>query len=261
MPRRRAWDIIPPVQIRPQKISKKARKRQPSLHLLFLLVIVGAVVVIFFGDAAVEEGAMYESANFAALHNLPIIFVCENNRLAIDTPLDERSPTLTLHNRFESIGVQTRVAHATDVIDLLEKTEGIYKHVRSNKLPVFFEINVNRWASHVGPNYIGPVDLWLTDPYSSAANNCPLARTIRVLLDKSIMTQGDIKKYYSKMKSDIETTFEKATHQTHKTSEKMMYDFVYSSGLLSKLPHKMLTKTRQVMSQDEHNALNMANPF
>ena len=43
------------------------------------------IVVVFFGDAAVEEGVFHESANFASLHNLPILFVCENNFASEDT--------------------------------------------------------------------------------------------------------------------------------------------------------------------------------
>ena len=48
------------------------------------------VVVSMFGDGGTEEGCFYESLNFAALHQLPIIYVCENNRLAIHTPIEKK---------------------------------------------------------------------------------------------------------------------------------------------------------------------------
>src|SRR5438128_6708701 len=50
----------------------------------------GQVVACFFGDGATEEGSMAESLNFAALHRLPILFICENNGYAIHEPLSKR---------------------------------------------------------------------------------------------------------------------------------------------------------------------------
>ena len=50
------------------------------------------VSVVFFGDAAVETGVFHESVNFAAVHRLPVLFVCENNLYSVNTPLAERQP-------------------------------------------------------------------------------------------------------------------------------------------------------------------------
>lgn len=50
------------------------------------------VVVCFFGDAAVEEGVFHESLNFASLMQLPIIFICEDNRYSVDTHINKRQP-------------------------------------------------------------------------------------------------------------------------------------------------------------------------
>ena len=51
-----------------------------------------ALTVIFFGDAATETGVFHESVNFAAVHRLPVLFVCENNLYSVNTPLDVRQP-------------------------------------------------------------------------------------------------------------------------------------------------------------------------
>ena len=51
-----------------------------------------AVTAIFFGDAATETGVFHESVNFAAVHHLPVLFVCENNLYSVNTPLDVRQP-------------------------------------------------------------------------------------------------------------------------------------------------------------------------
>ncbi|PYS41056.1 MAG: hypothetical protein DMG14_08575 [Acidobacteria bacterium] len=59
----------------------------------------GRVVAAFFGDGATEEGVFHESLNFAALHRLPVLFVCENNFLAIHTPIEKRWATRRLCER------------------------------------------------------------------------------------------------------------------------------------------------------------------
>ena len=63
------------------------------------------VVVAFFGDGATEEGVFTESLNFAALHKLPMLFVCENNFYAIHTPITRRWATQRLCERVETYGI------------------------------------------------------------------------------------------------------------------------------------------------------------
>src|SRR5439155_12599775 len=50
------------------------------------------LTVIFFGDAATEAGVFHESLNFAAIHRLPVVMVCENNLYSVLSPLDVRQP-------------------------------------------------------------------------------------------------------------------------------------------------------------------------
>ena len=60
------------------------------------------VSVIFLGDGAIEEGAFYESANFAAVRNLPVLFICENNLYSVYSPLNVRQPkNRKIYNSFE----------------------------------------------------------------------------------------------------------------------------------------------------------------
>src|SRR6185295_939607 len=53
----------------------------------------GAVAVCVVGDAGTEAGVFWESANFAALHKLPIAFIVENNGMSVDSPIDDRQAT------------------------------------------------------------------------------------------------------------------------------------------------------------------------
>ena len=109
------------------------------------------VVVVFFGDGAMEEGAFHESMNFAALKKLPVLFVCENNTYAIHTPLSARVPAANFRERAEAYRVPTQLIEDGDVLALLDATKAAAARMRAGGGPEFFEVMTMRWLEHVGP--------------------------------------------------------------------------------------------------------------
>jgi len=104
------------------------------------------VTAVFFGDAAMESGQLWESLNFAATHRLNILYVCENNGLATETPIEQRQPMMP--------GICQRV------LPFMHSSQANEKDVRFvwytaqtmlRTLPGFLEIKTHRWAEHVGP--------------------------------------------------------------------------------------------------------------
>ena len=87
-----------------------------------------AIVVVFFGDAAVEEGVFHESANFASLHNLPILFVCENNRYSCFTDLSERQPSEDLTRLAKSHNIESIKMNGNDVIKVFNQSQKLLKN-------------------------------------------------------------------------------------------------------------------------------------
>jgi TPP-dependent pyruvate/acetoin dehydrogenase alpha subunit len=148
------------------------------------------VAVVFFGDAALEEGVLYETANLAKLYRLPVIFVCENNRLAVMTPLELRASTPRLEARFESLGLPGSVVDGHDPLAMLGAASRAYETARGRG-PAFLVCDVNRWAVHVGHAYEGPVDAWWQAPQDPAADGCAMARCARLLLDRKAATLAD----------------------------------------------------------------------
>lgn len=109
------------------------------------------VVVAMFGDGATEEGCFYESLNFAALHQLPIIYICENNRLAIHTPIEKRWATDRLCERVETYGIKAQKVKDNDVFGLRDVVTKMVNEVRAGQGPQFMECSTYRWLEHVGP--------------------------------------------------------------------------------------------------------------
>lgn len=112
-----------------------------------------AIVACFFGDAATEEGAFHESMNFAALWQLPILFVCENNLYAIFTPLEARQPQGTnICSRAESYGIPAARINDGDILKIREEAGKAVEAIRELKSgPHFLECMTYRWKEHVGP--------------------------------------------------------------------------------------------------------------
>ena len=112
----------------------------------------GRVVAAFFGDGATEEGVFYESLNFAALHRLPVLFVCENNSYAIHTPLAKRWATRRLCERVETYGIRAWQVPDADVFTIRSIAAKAFEAMRTGDGPVFLECHTYRWREHVGPN-------------------------------------------------------------------------------------------------------------
>lgn len=109
------------------------------------------VAVAFCGDAGMEEGAFWESANFAATHKLPVIFFCENNFYSVFTPLWQRQPEGTsLTKKAEAFGVKGEEVDGTNVLLSYEAMQRAVEACRKGEGPRFVEAFVGRWRGHGG---------------------------------------------------------------------------------------------------------------
>ncbi|MCF8506723.1 MAG: thiamine pyrophosphate-dependent dehydrogenase E1 component subunit alpha [Caulobacter sp.] len=113
----------------------------------------GSVVAVFFGDGATEEGCFYESLNFAALHRLPILYVCENNGYAIHEPLSKRRARPEgICGAAEALGVPATRIDDGCVFAIRSAAETAVRTMRTGGGPALIEAVVYRWRQHVGPN-------------------------------------------------------------------------------------------------------------
>jgi pyruvate dehydrogenase E1 component alpha subunit len=111
----------------------------------------GRLTACFFGDGATEEGVFSETLNFAALHKLPILFVCENNGFAIHSPLSNRWATENLRERVATYGIPTAHIADADVFAIRRAADTAMQAIRAGGGPQFLECKTYRWREHVGP--------------------------------------------------------------------------------------------------------------
>ena len=108
---------------------------------------------VFLGDGAIEEGSFYESANFAAVHKLPVVFVVENNLYSVYTGLSARQPAgRSISKLASAIGLYCDSADDSEFSDCYSKLASLTDYARSGKGPSLIEINTYRKLEHCGPN-------------------------------------------------------------------------------------------------------------
>jgi len=111
------------------------------------------VVIIFFGDAAVEEGVFFESLNFAIVKKLKVIFVCENNFYSVYSSFKDRQPKRRkIVNVVKSFGIKSLRLDGDNFYNNYKIYKKAYNFVKSKNLPIFIEFLTYRFIEHCGPN-------------------------------------------------------------------------------------------------------------
>jgi TPP-dependent pyruvate/acetoin dehydrogenase alpha subunit len=110
------------------------------------------VFIAVFGDGATEQGVYHESLNFASLHKLPILFLCENNGLAVHASLAERQ-SFNLLSHARSYGIESiSIEESHNFVALSDFFALSIKKIRELCLPLLVEVKTCRYKEHVGPS-------------------------------------------------------------------------------------------------------------
>lgn len=155
------------------------------------------VFVVFFGDGATEQGVFYETLSFSALKKLPVIFVCENNMLAVKTPLLKRQPQDNIFMRGKSFGIGGFRVNGQDVLEVYFFAKEALGRCASGKGPVLIECRVERWGEHVEPRN-----------YRENIINCPIEKLKKFLLEKKDISHPEIESIYQKTEETVLNAFD-----------------------------------------------------
>lgn len=113
-----------------------------------------SIACVFFGDGATEEGAFYESLNFAIIHSLPILFICENNLYSVYSGLEVRQPPKRkIYKMVKAMGISVHHGNGNDVEEVFRIVKNAKKSISQGGGPQFIEFDTYRWREHCGPNY------------------------------------------------------------------------------------------------------------
>lgn len=110
------------------------------------------VSTVMFGDGAIEEGCVLESLNLASVRQLPVVFILEDNGLAIHTDKSSRTAVNSYSQLAESFNIQHFHATYKSPYELLASFDMAYSHARDSRRPSFLVVDCYRWCEHVGVN-------------------------------------------------------------------------------------------------------------
>ncbi|HUY26090.1 MAG TPA: thiamine pyrophosphate-dependent dehydrogenase E1 component subunit alpha [Candidatus Binataceae bacterium] len=106
------------------------------------------IAVAFFGEGASSRGDVHEAMNFAGVHKLPVLFVCENNRYAYSTPLEKQMAIEDVADRATAYGFKGHVVSGNDLLAVLEVSERVIERVRAGDGPAMIECKTYRYRGH-----------------------------------------------------------------------------------------------------------------
>ena len=108
----------------------------------------GRISLTYFGDGSANQGQVYEAFNMAALWQLPVIFIVENNQYAMGTAVGRATAQTELYRRGESIGIPGVQVDGMDVLAVKAAGDEAVKHVRGGKGPILLEMKTYRYRGH-----------------------------------------------------------------------------------------------------------------
>lgn len=168
------------------------------------------VTLVFTGEGATSEGDFHEAINVAAVWNLPVIFLIENNGYGLSTPTNEQYKCKNLVDRALGYGIEGVQLDGNNILNVYDKLNELATSIRENPRPVLIECLTFRMRGHEeasGTKYVPQhlFDEWMKkDPVQNFEN---------YLLAENVLTEDSIASIKIKFKSEIEADVELAFNE------------------------------------------------
>ena len=181
------------------------------------------VTVVNFGDGASNIGAFHEALNMASVWNLPIVFVCQNNRYAEYTPYEQGTSAKRIADRGVGYSMRTFHVNGNDPVEMYEAARRAVAEARSGAGPTLIEAMTYRFRGHTpfdSMSYIpkGELDAMM------AIDPVPLLR--QRLIDEGISTEAELADIEAAAKAEIDDAWEFAEQSAEPDLSELYTDVV-----------------------------------
>jgi 2-oxoisovalerate dehydrogenase E1 component alpha subunit len=146
----------------------------------------GSVVLCSFGDGATSQGEFHEGVNFAAVHKLPVVFVCENNSYAISVPIRLQMANPDVADRAAGYGIRGVTVDGTDVPACFEAARDAVARARRGEGPTLIDAKIWRINSHTSED--NQLKYRTKEELEEAARHDPIVRFTAWLIERRWIT-------------------------------------------------------------------------
>jgi 2-oxoisovalerate dehydrogenase E1 component alpha subunit len=160
------------------------------------------VVGCWFGEGATSEGDWHEALNFAGIHKLPVIFVCENNQYAISVPQDKQMGVKDVAERAEGYGFPGVVVDGNDVLACYAAMKKAAERARSGAGPTLIEAKTYRFQPHTSDD--DDRTYRSREEVEEARHDDPIVRFGAYLKTQGLIDQDGIEALTADLKEDVD---------------------------------------------------------
>ncbi|RJR53740.1 MAG: thiamine pyrophosphate-dependent dehydrogenase E1 component subunit alpha [Desulfobacteraceae bacterium] len=188
------------------------------------------VSVGFFGDASSNNGTFHESLNFASVHRLPVIFVCENNKYGISVSQAKHQAIKDIAIRATSYDMPGVVVDGNDIFDVYGATSKAVSRARAGEGPTLIECKTYRWRGHHEGDPNQGRRYRTTEEIEEWKKKDPIPRMAEKLLEQKVLTKKKMAAIEAKANEEIEEAVAFANQSEFPTVEEMYEDVLIQRG-------------------------------
>jgi pyruvate dehydrogenase E1 component alpha subunit len=177
----------------------------------------GAVTVCFVGDGGTSEGDFHEALNFAGVHNLPVVFIIQNNHWAISLPRVKQSRSETLAQKAIAYGFNGLQADGNDILAMIAASQEAIDHARSGGGPTLIEAITYRLGVHTTAD--DPKKYRSDEEVACWKPRDPLIRFLKYLTKRGLLDDKAVEMLEAEITAQIQDAVDEA-----ETYEPDMFD-------------------------------------
>lgn len=160
------------------------------------------VVYVFLGDGAANQGQFYESMNMAALWNLPVVYIIENNQYAMGTSVERASCTEDLFIRASGFGIKGCSVDGMNLLSVIKDSSLLIKTCRAGEGPVVIEMKAYRYKGH---SMSDPAKYRTRDEVKRYKQEMdPINSLESFMISERIISESEIKDIIQKVKTNVD---------------------------------------------------------
>jgi pyruvate dehydrogenase E1 component alpha subunit len=181
------------------------------------------ITICMFGDGATNIGYFHEALNLSKVWNLPVLWVCENNKYGMGTSVERASAVMEIRQKAEGYQIPNSRIDGMDVLEVRKTAEKVIKQVRSGKGPYFLEIVTYRYRGHS----MGDPERYRTpEEVKKWQENDPIGIYRKQLLEKQLAAEIDLDQVEARAHADTQAAVQFAESSPEPAPE-ALFENVY----------------------------------